>query len=68
MTGYRFDVDCAECGGELQHVNGAAPTGSHAVAVAECKGCRRQWLVQVFLRPFPRDGRAAARKRAQRAA
>jgi hypothetical protein len=50
---YVFDMDCPNCGGEVEHVTGSQPApllNIKSAAIVQCVGqCRRRWTVTVTL-------------------
>lgn len=51
---YRLTVSCPACGADVEHINGTPPSVAHAVAVAACSDCSREWELYVTLRPLGR--------------
>ena len=45
VNGYRFDVDCRYCGGELVEETNGRWSHLEVKAVARCSQCRTAWLV-----------------------
>jgi primosomal protein N' len=53
MTNYRFDVNCPDCDGELQHQwNAEHHTGMGSKATAACVDCGSEYLISVVLTPI----------------
>lgn len=51
MTGYRFDLACPSCGGELAHLADGKPVaGTWVTAAAKCTVCRREVLITATVR------------------
>lgn len=63
MDHYCLPITCLACGGEVEHVNAAAPRGEHAVAIVACEACGAQWVVDVVMRrhKVPKEAARAAR-------
>ncbi len=49
-AGYFFSLDCARCGGPLEHRANGTTTGLTTRAVAHCPHCRDDWLIEVTIR------------------
>jgi hypothetical protein len=47
---YRFRFDCPRCAGPLRHKAGAVSTGLSTRAIAYCRHCRDDWLVELTVR------------------
>jgi len=47
MSGYRFDLTCPGCGGELVHVASGSKRPWQQAAMARCVDCRREVLITV---------------------
>lgn len=52
MNGLAFTVDCVECGGPVERINGAERTRWSVCAVVKCEACRREYLVEAHLSPM----------------
>ena len=54
MSGYQVDVCCYRCGSPVEHVNASKIMfgGTECSAVCRCVSCKREWFVQVLLRPL----------------
>lgn len=60
IIGYRFAIDCPQCGGDLVHVTAGTSTGLRAGAIAHCTRCRMEYAIVVAIdhaRPIPGKGR-----------
>ena len=65
MRGFRFEVSCPGCGGEVfQLAPGRVCAGTETSSVCRCLGCGWEWQVQVTLRRV--QSMAAVRKRRHR--
>ena len=49
MNGYRFDLTCPGCGGELVHVANGSRRPWQQAAMARCQGCKREVLINVVV-------------------
>jgi hypothetical protein len=47
---YRFRFDCPRCAAPLRHKAGAVSTGLSTRAIAYCRHCRDDWLVELTVR------------------
>ena len=58
MNGYRFDLTCARCGGEIVHRDATEPVSdTRASCEAWCGECPIVWRVDVVLEVVQDDSR-----------
>lgn len=52
MRGYRIDLTCPRCGGDVEPVTEGLPfAGTEVSAICRCTECRKEFQVHVMLRP-----------------
>ena len=59
---FGLPISCLHCGGTLDVVHSIAHFGTEALAVLECRECRRQWTVACQMRLHAKPASVNARK------
>lgn len=47
--GYRFEITCAKCGGQVEHVASGKPASTETRAVVKCTKCSATWVLLVSM-------------------